>query len=76
VSLDPVNVRTGTLELPLDELGIDPEAPYEAVDLLRDSVHLWHGPRPRIRLDPAELPAMVLHLRPRIRSEREFEYYL
>jgi starch synthase (maltosyl-transferring) len=76
VSLDPVNPRSGTVELALEELGIERGGSFEAVDLVRDTVHLWHGARNRVQLDPAQTPAMVLHLRPRLRSEREFEYYL
>jgi starch synthase (maltosyl-transferring) len=76
VSLDPNATRTGTVELALDELGLDADGAFEAVDLLRDTVLLWHGPRNRVTLDPATNPAMILHIRPRQRSEREFEYYL
>jgi starch synthase (maltosyl-transferring) len=76
VNLDPRQVRSGTLELPLDELGIDPAGAYEAVDLLDGTTHLWQGPRNRIELDPATSPAAILHIRPRLRSEAEFEYYL
>jgi starch synthase (maltosyl-transferring) len=76
VSLDPVNVRTATVELDLEALGIEPGGAFEAVDLLGDKVNLWHGARNRIRLDPSALPGTVLQLRPGRRSEREFEYYL
>jgi starch synthase (maltosyl-transferring) len=76
VSLDPRQVRSGTLELPLDELGIDPSGAYEAVDLLDGTTHLWQGPRNRIELDPATSPAAILHIRPRLRNEAEVEYYL
>jgi starch synthase (maltosyl-transferring) len=76
VSLDPNVARSGTVDLPLEELGIEPRGSFEAVDLLRDTVYLWHGRRNRVSLDPAGTPAMILHLRPGRRSEREFEYYL
>jgi starch synthase (maltosyl-transferring) len=76
VNLDPHHVRGGTLELPLEELGIDPAGPYEAEDLLNGTTYLWQGPRNRLELDPATSPASVLHIRPRLRSEAEFENYL
>ncbi len=76
VNLDPQHVRGGMLELPLEEMGIDPTGGYEAVDLLDGTTYLWQGPRNRIELDPATSPASILHIRPRLRSEAEFEYYL
>jgi starch synthase (maltosyl-transferring) len=76
VNLDPRHVRSGTLDLPLDELGIDPSGTYEAVDLIDGTTHLWQGARNRVELDPADCPATILHIRPRLRSESEFEYYL
>ena len=75
VSLDPNVARGGTVELPLEQLGIDPTGTFEAVDLLRDTTYLWQGSRNRVELDPAEVPAMILQLRPAKRSEREFEHY-
>jgi starch synthase (maltosyl-transferring) len=76
VNLDPRKVRSGTLELPLDELGIDPSGTFEAVDLIDGTTHLWQGPSNRVELDPADCPVTILHIRPRLRSESEFEYYL
>jgi starch synthase (maltosyl-transferring) len=76
VNLDPHHVQTGWLELPLEELGIHPERPYEVRDLLDDTAYLWQGPRNYVELHPARLNAHVLLLAPRIRTEEEFEYYL
>jgi starch synthase (maltosyl-transferring) len=75
VNLDPRGARTGMLELPLEELGIDPDRAFEAVDLLSGTTHVWHGPLNRIELDPAVSPAAILHIRPRLRTETEFEQY-
>ena len=76
VNLDPHSARSGTLELPLADLGIEPDRVFEAVDLLGGSTYLWHGPHNRVELDPAVCPAAILHLQPRIRTEAEFEHYL
>jgi starch synthase (maltosyl-transferring) len=76
VNLDPHHARGGTLELPLEELGIDPTGAYEAEDLLNGTTYLWQGPRNRVELDPATSPASIIQIRPRLRSEAEFEYYL
>jgi starch synthase (maltosyl-transferring) len=76
VNLDPHHVQTGWVELPLETLGIDPERSFEVHDLLDGSTYLWDGPRNYVELDPAVRPGHVLHVRPRLRSEAEFEYYL
>jgi starch synthase (maltosyl-transferring) len=75
VNLDPHQVRGGTLELALGDLGIDEQRPYEAVDLLGGSTLLWQGRRNRVEVDPAICPALILQLRPGVRSEAEYENY-
>jgi starch synthase (maltosyl-transferring) len=75
VNLDPHTPHAGTLELPLRELGIESDGAFEAIDLLTGTTHLWEGPRNRIELDPAVRPAAILQLRPRVRSETQFEHY-
>ena len=76
VSLDPSRPRSGTLELPLEELGIAVDRPYEVEDLLDGSVRLWHGPSTLVEVDPATCPARIYHVRPQVRTETQFEYYL
>ena len=75
-SVDPYHTQTGHVTLPLDELGIDPQQPYQVHDLLGDAYYLWHGPRNFVRLDPQVVPAHIFRLRHRVRTERDFEYYL
>ena len=45
-------------------------------DLLSDARYLWHGARNFVRLDPKESPAHVFRLRRRVRTERDFDYFL
>jgi starch synthase (maltosyl-transferring) len=75
VNLDPQGARSGTLELPLEELGIATDRAFEAVDLLGGSTYIWQGSQNRIELDPAVCPAAIFQLQPRIRTEAEFEQY-
>ncbi|MEO5919303.1 MAG: alpha-1,4-glucan--maltose-1-phosphate maltosyltransferase [Candidatus Limnocylindrales bacterium] len=63
VSLAPGEVRRGTLELDLADLWLDPERRIEVEDLLSGKVETWKGSRIAIEIDPAILPARVLHLR-------------
>ena len=76
VNLDPHHAQAGMVELPLDELGIDPHQPYQVHDLLTDARYLWHGPRNYVALDPAIASAHVFAIRRRVRTEADFDYYL
>ncbi len=62
VNLDDAEVQRGTLDLDLPALGIDPDRPYDAHDLLVDRRFRWNGPRPYVELDPAIQPGHVLRL--------------
>jgi starch synthase (maltosyl-transferring) len=75
-NLDPHNAQSGWIELPLDELGVDAARPYQAHDLLSGARFLWQGPRNFVRLDPQSSPVHILRLRRRLRSERDFDYFL
>ncbi len=76
VNLDPHHPQSGFLELPLRELGIDPDQSYQVDDLLGGARYLWQGPRNYIALDPQALPAHVFRVRRRIRTEQDFDYFL
>ena len=76
VALSPHHAASGTLELPLEELGIDADQPYQMHDLLGGARFLWHGRRNFVALDPRSVPAHVFRVRSRLRSERDFDYFL
>ena len=76
VNLHPYHTQSGWLELPLEEMGIDPQQPYQVHDLLTDARYIWHGPRNYVELNPHIVPAHIFRVRRRIRTEREFEYYM
>ena len=46
------------------------------VDLLSEARFLWQGRRNYVALDPSRGPAHVLLLRRRVRTERDFDYFL
>ena len=76
VNLDFRHAQSGWLDLDLDRLGLDNELSYQAHDLLSGGRYLWQGRKNFVQLDPQEQPAHVLRLRRRIRTERDFDYYL
>jgi starch synthase (maltosyl-transferring) len=76
VNLDPYHTQSGMVDLPLDMLGIDANQPYQVHDLLSFSRYLWQGPRNYVELSPHVVPAHLFTLRHKVRSERDFDYYL
>jgi starch synthase (maltosyl-transferring) len=76
VNLDPYHPQSGWVELDLVALGLDAAAPYQMHELLTGARYLWSGPRNYVSLDPARSPAHVFRLRRRVRTERDFDYFL
>jgi starch synthase (maltosyl-transferring) len=76
VNLDPHHVQSGWVELDLRALGIDANAPYQMHDLLSGARFLWNGARNFVQLDPQRAPAHVFALRRKVRTERNFDYFL
>lgn len=76
INIDPHYRQSGFVNLPLEALGIDPYQPYQVHDLLTDARYLWYGGRNYVELDPQRLPAHIFALRRKVRSERDFDYYL
>jgi starch synthase (maltosyl-transferring) len=76
VNLDPHHIQRGWLELPLAEFDIPEKGCYQMHDLLTGARYLWHGSRNFVELDPKFVPAHIFRLRRRVRTERDFDYYL
>ncbi|HEX3848875.1 MAG TPA: alpha-1,4-glucan--maltose-1-phosphate maltosyltransferase [Steroidobacteraceae bacterium] len=76
VNLDPDQPQSGWLDLDLAALDLDADQPFQVHDLLSEQRYIWHGPRNYVLLDPRRSPAHVLKVRRRVRSERDFDYYL
>jgi starch synthase (maltosyl-transferring) len=69
VNLDPHYTQSGWVEFPPEELGIDPQKPYEMHDLLSDACYLWQGSRNYVELNPQIVPAHILLMRQQERME-------
>ncbi len=76
VNLDPHHAHSGWLTLPLERFGLDPQQPYQVHDLLTGARFIWQGSRNYVALDPAGVPAHVFQVRRRLRTEKDFDYYL
>ncbi|OGQ94265.1 MAG: hypothetical protein A2521_14035 [Deltaproteobacteria bacterium RIFOXYD12_FULL_57_12] len=76
VNLDPHHAHEGWLQLPVGEFGIGEAEPYQVHDLLGAGRYLWQGTRNYLRLDPTSTPAQIFLLRRRVRTERDFDYFM
>jgi starch synthase (maltosyl-transferring) len=76
VNVDPHHVQRGMVTLPLDELGIERDRPYQAHEQISGARYLWNGPRNFVEVNPSSIPGQVFRFRRRVRSEHDFEYFL
>jgi starch synthase (maltosyl-transferring) len=76
VNLDPHNAQSGWVRVPAGEFGLKPGDSYQVHDLLTDARYLWYGEHNYVRLDPSAAAAHVFRLRKRVRTERDFDYFL
>ncbi len=76
VNLDPHHTQAGWVELGLSDLGINHEMPYQLHDLLSEARYLWHGHRNYVELNPQIVPAQIFRVRHKIRTERDFDYFM
>ncbi len=74
VNLDPDHVQAGWIEVPIWDLGLADQAPYQVQDLLSGEAYVWHGAHNYVELDPAVMPAHVFHLRRGQGDPHDFEY--
>ena len=76
VSLDSRNTHAGWIDLDLAALQLDPDRTYQVHDLLSNARHSWHGPRNYVQINPTTIPAHIFRIRRRVRTEKDFEYFL
>jgi len=76
VNLDSRYKQSGWVEVPLADFQLAPDQSYQVHDLLNDARYLWHGAWNYVELNPSVLPAHVFKVRRRVRTERDFDYFL
>ena len=76
VNLDPHHPHSTWIDLDLEALQLQPDRTYQVHDLLTGARHSWHGPRNFVKLDPNVVSAHIFRIRRRVRTERDFEYFL
>jgi len=76
VNLDPRHTHSGWLEFSPEAVGIDPQHSFQVHDLLSDARYLWQGLRNFVELNPQIVPAHIFAVRRKVRTERDFDYFI
>jgi starch synthase (maltosyl-transferring) len=76
VSLDPHHTHSGWVHFPLDEFDMDDRTPFQVHDLLGGSYYLWNGEHNFVEVNPGIMPAHIFKVRRKIRSEKDFDYFM
>ena len=76
VNVDPHNAQSAWVELDLSALDLDGNRPFQVHELLSNARFTWHGPRNYVQLNPHVVPAHIFRIRRKVRTERDFEYFL
>ncbi|HVH62206.1 MAG TPA: hypothetical protein VNA65_01260 [Candidatus Dormibacteraeota bacterium] len=72
---DPHHVQRGMVTLPLQDLDLELDGPYQAHELLSGARYQWQGPRNYVEINPFSMPAQIFRFRHRVRREHDFEYF-
>ncbi len=75
VNLDPHHTQSGWIELPVKDLHLGEHPSYQVHDLLSDVRYLWEGARNYVEIDPRVMPAQILRIGRKLRTERDFDRY-
>ena len=76
VNLDPHYVQSGWLQVPLSAMGIEPDQPFLAQDLLGGDQYIWQGEYNYVELNPNILPAHILKIKKKLKKETDFDYFI
>jgi starch synthase (maltosyl-transferring) len=76
VNVEPYHTHSGWIDLPVESFGLDADQPYQVHDLITDARYLWQGRRNYVELNPQTAPAHIFRIRRRVRTEKDFDYYM
>jgi starch synthase (maltosyl-transferring) len=75
VNLDPFNSQSGFVDIPLEDLRLPDERPFQVYDMLGGGRYLWSGGHNYIQLDPHTQPAHIFRIQRYVRTEKDFDYF-
>lgn len=73
VNLDPKQIQSGWVNVPIQAWGLDPKQPCEAHDLLSDSRYTWQEEWNRMELDPNTCSARIFRVTQNIITNQTLE---
>jgi starch synthase (maltosyl-transferring) len=62
VNMDPEFTQQSWIKIPMAELGISADHPYDMIDLLTDNHYRWHGEWNFVELNPLIFPAHIFRI--------------
>lgn len=75
-NLDPHYTQSGWVTMDLSALGLPADTTFQMDDLLSGARFLWRGARNFVSLEPQHSPGHIFRVRRRVRTERDFDYFL
>ncbi len=76
VSLDPHHTHSGWLRFSPGDFKMDHHTSYQVHDLISGSYFLWSGEHHYVEINPGIMPAHIFRVRRKVRSERDFDYFM
>ena len=76
VNLDPYHTHSGWLRFPIHEFEMEEHTPYQVHDLISGAYFLWSGEYNYVEINPGIMPVHVFKVRRKIRSEKDFDYFM
>jgi len=62
VNMDPYNTHGASVRIPLENIGINPHAPYTVYDLISYTRYQWQGEWNYVEMNPFQIPAHVFRV--------------
>ncbi|MFP4489037.1 MAG: alpha-1,4-glucan--maltose-1-phosphate maltosyltransferase [Bacteroidales bacterium] len=76
VNLDPHHTHSGWISFPPEEFRMDKHVPFQVHDLLSGSFFMWSGEHNYVEIDPGIMPLHIFKVRRKVRSEKDFDYFM
>ena len=76
VSLDPHHTHSGWLHFPVREFGMEEHDPYQVHDLISGAFYHWEGEHNFVEINPGVFPVHIFRVRRKVRSEKDFDYFM
>lgn len=76
LNLDPHHTHSGWISFSPEEFQMDHHLPFQVHDLLSGSFFMWSGEQNYVEIDPGVMPLHIFKVRRKVRSEKDFDYFM